>query len=272
MFSDRLIVQVGYRRDHADSVSLTRVTNRTTTLKDGAPSYKAGAVYRPIKGLALFYNYADTFILISGSTYFGEPYKPEVGLTHEYGAKLDLFDGKWTGTVSFATTRLTNVPEIAIVDPVRGITGSIQTGWVQSRGLEADVAFKPIPDVTMMVGYGNTNSLTDRGVAQRNVPIGGNFKTLGKLSLGRITSLKGLSIGAGYIHTPRRAGDAASTFFLPPYEKYNAFVVLERGRWRWQVNADNLKNSTLAGVSSVNNLYVYAARPRSFLGSVEYKW
>ncbi len=272
LFSDRLIVQLGYRRDHADTETLNRVNNRTTTLKGGAPSYKAGAVYRPIKGLAFFYNYADTFLLISGADYYGNPYKPQVGLTHEYGAKVDLWDGRWTGTVSFATTRMTNVPETVVIDPVRGITGSLQTGWIQSRGPEADLAFKPIHDVTMLVGWGNTNSLTDRGVSQRNVPIGGNFKALGKYAFNRWPALKGLSVGAGYIHTPRRAGDATSTFFLPPYEKYNAFLILERGRWRWQLNADNLKNSSLAGVSSVNNVYVYAGKPRSYLGSAEYRW
>lgn len=275
VFSDKLIFSVGTRRDSVDSYSLNRVTNKATVLRtDGAQgaSYKAGVVYRPLDGLALFYDYADTFTPISGTTYEGNPDKPEVGGTNEGGIKLDLLGGKISGTASYFEIKQTNVPETVVVNPALGTLGSEQEGFIRVRGYEMDLAAQPIPAVTMIASYGNLDSVTDKGLPQRNVPIGGNFKTLVKYSFNDPTWLNGFAVGLGYIYNARRSGDTAGSFFLPAYEEYNAFAIYQRGHWRFQVNCNNLKNNLLAGVSSVNNIYVYAGEPRTLLGSIEYRW
>jgi len=275
LFSDKLIFSLGERRDAVDSYSFNRSTAKGTQLKtDGANgvSYKAGVVFRPIEGLALFYDYADTFTPISGSTYEGIPYKPEIGGSEEGGIKLDLFGGKLTGTASYFDIKQNNVPESEIVNPLLGTTGNEQIGFIKVRGWEADLAGQPLPGLNILAAYGNLDSVTDKGLPQRNVPIGGNFKTLAKYSFDWAL-LKGFSLGVGYIYNARRSGDTGGTFFLPAYEEYDAFAIYQLNKhWRFQINGNNLKNSSLDGVSSVNNEYVYAGRPRSCLTSVEYRW
>jgi len=275
LFSDKLIFSLGERRDAVDSYTFNRSTDKATQLKtDGANgvSYKAGVVVRPIDGLALFYDYADTFTPIAGSTYQGIPYSPEIGGSEEGGVKLDLFGGKLTGTASYFDIKQNNVPEVEIVNPLLGTTGNEQIGFIKVRGWEADLAGEPLPGLNILAAYGNLDSVTDKGLPQRNVPIGGNFKTLAKYSFDQ-SFLKGFSAGFGYIYNARRSGDTAGTFFLPAYEEYDTFAIYQWSKhWRFQINVNNLKNSSLDGVSSVNNLYVYAGRPRSFLTSVEFSW
>jgi len=274
IFSDKLIFTAGGRRDSVDNYSTNRlvVPHTYTVLRTAgqkADSYKLGIVYRPVNGIAFFGDYASTFTPEAGSTYQGLPLLPEYGESREVGSKLDLFDGKLTATVSYFDIKVDNVPERVVVDAA-GDTGTEQTGFVQSKGTELDMASEPLPGVTMLAGFGNTSSLTDLGVAQRNVPMGTNFKTFIKYAFPHSSWLKGFAVGGGYILTPRRAGDTTSTFFLPAYEEYNGLAYYERGHWRWQINGANLKNSKLAGVSSVNNINVYPGVPRSFLSSVEY--
>src|SRR6185503_5518992 len=56
LFDDRLVANAGVRYDHTESLGMNRLTNRVTS--SGTNEHytpRAGAVLKPIKGLAVFY-------------------------------------------------------------------------------------------------------------------------------------------------------------------------------------------------------------------------
>lgn len=270
LLDERLILVGGIRRTGAESEGVNLLTVRTTREpRKAAWSRKAGIVGKPLVGVALFYNYAETFQPVSGTDDKGVPFKNQNGTTNEGGVKLALFEGRLTGTASIFDVKLDQFIR-TVADLVTNVPTRVQSGSNLVNGFEVDLAWQPIDALTLTVGYGDLTSRDEAGVRVRGVPQGPNYKFFGKYAFVR-GGLKGLSIGGGYVYTGDSAGDSTDTFNLPSWETVDLFASYTRGPWRLQANLYNVFDETYVA-TAVTKTFVYPGSPRNWRASVSYSF
>ncbi|MBL9200576.1 MAG: TonB-dependent receptor plug domain-containing protein [Opitutaceae bacterium] len=270
LLDERIVLVGGVRRSGAESTGFNVLTNRATSEpRKEATTSKFGAIGKPAKGVALFYNFAETFQPVGGVDDNGVPFKNQSGVTKEGGVKLELLEGRLTGTASLFDVELDNFVR-TIADLVTNVPRRVQAGKNLSKGFEADLAWQPTPAVTLTVGYGDLKSKDETGLRIRGVPQGPNYKAFGKYAFtqGR---LKGLALGGGYVFTGDSAGDSTDTFNLPEWETVDLFAAYARGRWAFQVNLYNLLDERYVA-TAVTKTFVYPGSPRNFRASVSFSF
>jgi iron complex outermembrane receptor protein len=157
---DRLLVLAGWRHTATES----RMTNHLTgvdqpQLSASAVTPQYGALYKLTPALAVFGSYAQSFVPgsqmlrnVDGST---SPARPTEGKGVDAGFKLDLFDHRLSGTLSFFDIRNKNiVNDLAVTDAGGNVTiYNIQSGEQRSRGLELDATIAPTDNWQIYLSY-----------------------------------------------------------------------------------------------------------------------
>jgi len=270
LLDERLHVVFGARYDEVHSWSLNRRTGARTDEKKDEWSKRVSGLYQVVPGVAVFANWSQTFIPLSGLNAFGTPFKNQLGEVREAGFKLELFDGRLTGTFSAFDLQLDNAVRQVLIDVSIGLVGQLQSGTTTSKGYEMDWAWQPTEAVTLVASLGDLTSEDEKGIATRGISQGLNWKVFGKYAFGA-GKLKGLAVGAGYVYNNRAAGDGNASFFLPDYGLWDGFLAYERGRWRLQLNVTNLADDLyVAGAVSIQ--FVSAGRPREYKLSYSYRF
>lgn len=160
-FDDRLLVLAGLR--------LTRTTNQrinyvTQTYEPEFVAQKLsphyGVLYKLPFSTAIFASYAESFVpayqtlrVLSVDT---TPAVPTEGRGVDIGAKVDLWRGRVSGTVTFFDIRNRNIPnDIAQLDPTTGqqVFTTVQSGEQRSRGIEIDATLTPIDNWQTYLSY-----------------------------------------------------------------------------------------------------------------------
>jgi iron complex outermembrane receptor protein len=119
----------------------------------------AGATFRVVKGLSLFASYSKTYTPTSELSITGSGVvpsdnahllPPETGSGYDFGIKVDAFDSRLTGTLSFFQDERSGIASENLAatdaDP-RGFTGSrtiidwTSGGLERTRGVEADLIY-----------------------------------------------------------------------------------------------------------------------------------
>jgi iron complex outermembrane receptor protein len=107
------------------------------------PSRRASALlWQPIKELAFYGNYVEGFGVpnVGSLGVTGARLRAETSQQWEAGIKTELFDGRWTATLSWFELTKQNVAT-GHPDPVLAALGfSVQTGEARNKGVELDVA------------------------------------------------------------------------------------------------------------------------------------
>jgi iron complex outermembrane receptor protein len=102
---------------------------------DDALTGRAGIVYLFDNGFAPYASYAQSFLPLLGTDFFGNPFEPETGEQYEAGLKyqpprmLELL-------VTFAAFDLAR-QTVVTADP-ENLLNQIQTGEIRSKGLELE--------------------------------------------------------------------------------------------------------------------------------------
>jgi iron complex outermembrane receptor protein len=271
LWNDRVNLVAGVRRDDAPEDTLNRVNGVRVAVTDMQNSYRGGAVVKLFGGLETFVNWSQTFTPVVGFDAYNNPLKNQVATIREAGFKEDAFDGRLTATVSVYAIKQTNASQVVVLNPATGLTGNAQTGFIQARGWETDLAWQATREITLLAGAGNISSETNAGIPTRGVGEGFDGKVFGKYSF-RDGWIKGFTVGAGYDYNPHSPGDGAGSFYLPAYGLYDAFVSYSLPpHWRFQVNVENLTNKLYAA-GAVSGAYITAGIPRDFRVTVEYSF
>lgn len=272
-FTDQLMVMLSLRLDHNVSEgSYNANTGKTTgAYKQTALSPKLGIVYQPVKDkISLFANYMNGFQNLSPSVQVaGEApgaLKPQQANQLEGGVKLDLFNGKLSGTFSYYDIKVENSTYASPANPA--IT--IQDGTQRSKGFEAEIITSPIPGLSIVAGYGNNeNKFIKAGPlvmgkfstwAPRNIA---NLWVSYKLMNG---PAKGLGIGAGGNYTDDSWFDAGNTFILPGYKLVNASLFYEHRQYSLNLKLNNLLNEYYWNTNTVPQ------KPRNIAASVSMRF
>ena len=182
---------------------VTSYENETTNMFSGASStLEANGEITPYAGIT--YDFLDNFTAYASYTGIfqpqdetevsGDPLDPREGEQFEIGLKSSLFDDRLTGQISFYHLEDSN----RAVDDPSNPGFSVNSGEVRTRGIDVQIAGKPIPEVDLVVGYAFTDTKIeeDPTAAFGSLTPEHSFRAWGKYSILN-GPLDGLSFGAG---------------------------------------------------------------------------
>lgn len=258
----RLHAVAGARYNRILNTSFNRLNRARSSEREKDTSYRAGLLFKPLAGLSVYGNFSQTFIPVSGINFFGVPNENQTGETREAGIKLEAFNNRLIGTVAVFDLTLDNFSRQILVDVANGIVANVQAGTLTSKGVEIDLNYQPTDQIALIVSLGDTTTTDEKGIGNRGVSQGVNYKVFSKYSFTE-GSWKGLIFGAGYVFNNRAAGDGLATFYLPSYGLFDAVVGYRQKRWSAQVNITNLTDKIYSS-GAVNDQFVSAGRPREF--------
>ncbi len=160
---DRLCLLGGYARHrlHNDP-TFDRLAGTSTAVSDRAANVpQAGVLYTVATGVSLFGSYSESFLanptMLRINNVPATPAAPSVGRGWETGLKLDLLDGKLSGTISLYRVWASPTGIITVtsgIDP-SGTTQftDIQGGSQLSRGGEVDLIYAPVDGLQITTAF-----------------------------------------------------------------------------------------------------------------------
>jgi iron complex outermembrane recepter protein len=229
-------------------------------------SPRVGIVYQPIKPISLYASYSTSFIPNNTLTSTGELIEPTRGTQFEIGVKAEAFDGKLAATLATYQITKTNVLTTDPDDP----DFSIPIGKTRSRGIEFDIAGKPLPGWNVIGSFFFNDSVVT--VGDENNPVGDTLIDAPKSGASLWTTyeiqsgdLKGLGFGGGLFYVGEVEAELPNSFVLPSYVRTDATIFYRRDNWKIGLNFKNLFNTryyTNQGAA------IYPGEPFTILGSV----
>jgi iron complex outermembrane recepter protein len=242
-----LVVSAGLRYD---------VFNLESTIRNGvsaddgydqaAWSPKIGLVYNYKDKISIFANYQNGFTNVApGTTSAGDAvnYKPIQANQSEVGLKIDLYEGKIIGTLSYYDINLKNI----LRQNPTNTTEMLQDGEQFSRGFEIDLIANPFPGFNFVAGYTLNKSefvnVTDTSIVghrpsytpEQMANFWASYRTIrGKL--------RGLGAGLGMNHVSKIYINDANSFWSPQYTVWDATLFYDRSNYRFSIKIDNLFN------------------------------
>lgn len=238
-FEDRIQLIGGARwdkyRSHADNL-LTGV--RGPRNRGDTWTYKAGAVWKPLKDLSFFYNYAETFTPNFGNNPDGSTYVPSYGVVNELGLKTALREGRITATVSVFDLELQNIIT-GHPDPALSSAGwRVQHTKQTTKGVEADVILSLVPGWDLSLAGSALDMALPGGLIPRNAP----EQTLAAWTRYKFQdgALKGLVIGGGWNRKGRSPAEAGNLIWFPAFSTFDAFAQYHWNKYRFSLNVSNV--------------------------------
>src|SRR5581483_6419422 len=230
-------------------------------------SPRVGLTYQLHPGVAAFSSFSKSFYPQSGrifveGTEAGKFVTPETGQQWEGGIKISLLGG-WVGmTVSVYHLQRQNVITSDLSHP----NFYQQTGKQRSRGVEFETAFRLMTGWNVTLAYAFTDAIVTE---DEYIPISTRTQNSPRNTVNAWITYevqrgpaKGLGFGFGGRHYTDQSGDLVDTFNLPGFGVFDASAFYRRGRFRWQINANNLANNRYF-VGSYDALYVKPGEPRN---------
>lgn len=261
---------LGVRYDDTDNRSLNRNNDRLSKTSPSATSPRFGVVVQPLDGTSLYASYSEAFTPLTGSDFAGDPFDPILSDQIEVGIKQNLFSGAVLATL--AAYRITR-ENLTTPDP--DSSGfSIQTGEVESEGLELDLSGSPLLglSITASVSYNEARVTEDTravlvGRPLQNVP---DFGASAWISYEpQQDFLRGYGVGVGARHVTEREAAATESYILPTYTRLDASVWWRNQHWRVALKADNLADKRYFE-SALDTRGAYPGTPRAFSARVSY--
>lgn len=233
--------------------------------KDTAFSPRLGATYRLVPSASVYFSYSQSFLPQSGriddGTASGAFVDPEKGRQWETGIKAFLLDGRATATLALYNLLRRNVATPNPANP----NFVLLTGQQRSQGIEVETTLNLLPGWNLTAAYAyvdakvTEDNLIPIGTRAQNVPRNSyNLWTRYEFQRGRA---RGIGFGIGGQYYSAQAGDQMDTFQIPRYGLADALVSYRRGRFRLQLNINNLLNKRYF-TGSYDAFYVLPGAPR----------
>ncbi|HEY0945232.1 MAG TPA: TonB-dependent receptor [Opitutaceae bacterium] len=163
-FNDRLQLLGGYARHELHNDPSLNILNGTVSApaSDRAANVpQGGALFKITREVSAFVSYSESFLantsVLRVDNVPTTPAEPSVGKGWEYGLKLELLEGRVSGTVSAYQLEASPTGIITITSGTDAsgntIFTDIQGGKQTSEGFEADLLFTPITGLQIMASY-----------------------------------------------------------------------------------------------------------------------
>lgn len=251
LLRDRLKLLGGYSRYEVHNAPSRNNLRNIPTSPDSvrkANVPQVGALYKFTPELSAFASYSESFIantsLLRVSNVPTTPAVPSIGKGYEGGLKLDLLDGRISGTLSVfrLTVNPTSVFEVfGGTDPNNGtpLFTDVQGGEQESKGYEADLLFTIVPGLQLYVNYTNTDATYSKHPTDPTLTgsrlVGTpdqTFNAWGKYTF-QNGPLKNLYFGGGLSYTGGFVSQAANPFvsMMPSYTTVDFVAGYTFDRW-----------------------------------------
>ena len=247
-----------------------------------------GLIYRPIEPLSLYALTSSSLVLNSGQDGTGAYLPPRKGVSYEAGAKMDFWDGRLSGTLSFYDivfkNRVQFDPNAPNIDPtIHGANELI--GEDTSKGVDLDLLANPAAGWQIVFGYSHINNYISKDLNPVVIGRKGNGITPNQWKIWnnyefRSGPLEGFSAGVGVLWFDKTQLSYVGT--NPSFEKsyYTADArVGYKGKWgrhTWRIdfNAKNLGQTPIAvGFNAANNYEPYYFKsPIQYYSSIGIDW
>jgi iron complex outermembrane receptor protein len=224
----------GVRYDAFETKPYDEISRRAATPLEGDQvSPQLGVLYRPTPALTLYASYSESYRPYTQLKRNADGTQsvplPQTGQGFDVGAKLDLLEGRVSGTVSwFQIERAAILRSVVnVIDPVSGLRADydVQSGEERSQGIEADVIVTHSPGWQTLVSFSNTDAYVKSNVQNRTLE-GLSLPNVPKNQAALWTKYrfsreggKGFSLGAGltYVGHRRALGDTTDPVFMGRY-------------------------------------------------------
>jgi iron complex outermembrane recepter protein len=285
------IIRGGIRHDWATTDTVNPAGSLALHQKDDATTYQAGILYRGVKNLAPFINYAESFQPVAQASQSGEAYQPTTGRSVEAGIRYQPEHGRGMLTASLFRILQNNV---LTQDPTDS-SNSIQTGQIRSQGLELEGNWDISRALSMVASYTFldaevTRSTTPGQLGTRPQDAWGTTSPRHMASLWlnyrfQEKPLHGFSIGGGIRYMGSTLDYGASTdapdnnyaisVKTPAYTLFDVVLGYEPDQhWRFQVKVNNLFDKLYianpCGASQLGTCYY--GPERNILATAAYRW
>jgi iron complex outermembrane recepter protein len=247
-----------------DSASLRN--NDDPANKNTAFSPRLGVTYQFVPGASVYFSYSKSFLPQTGriddGTASGAFVDPETGRQWETGIKVFLLDGRATATLALYRLLRRNVATPNPVNP----NFVLLTGEQRSQGVELETTLNLLRGWSLTAAY----AYVDAKVTEDNlIPVGARAQNVPRNSYNLWTRYefqrgwaRGIGFGIGGQYYSAQAGDQMDTFQIPRYGLADALVSYGHGRFRLQLNVNNLLNKRYF-TGSYDALYVLPGAPRN---------
>lgn len=248
-------------------------------------SPKFGVVYQPIPDkLSVFGNYMNGFSNVApssdiiGGVTIPRTFKPEHAGQFEFGAKMNFFNDRLAGSVSYYSIDVKDMLYTLYVDNGTAFPDqvNVQDGRQRSKGFEASITANPVDGLNILVGY----SYNDSSLAEGDPDFTGHRpESAGPRNLANLWAsykftqgkLKGFGLGFGGNYGSGNAimnRDLAGKFTLPEYTVLNASAFYNVDAFQFTVKVDNVtQEQYYKGWSTIS-----PQRPRVFSAGMTYNF
>lgn len=235
-FDDTITLVVGARRD--------RVVSETQGLPDQTDyetTWRVGLIGNVTDTLAPYVSYTESFLPVLGQDLYGNPFVPMRGEQIETGLKWQpTRNAMFTAAIYKITdtNRQTNDPE--------NVLNVVQTGEVQSEGIELEGAYVFDNDLTITASYSHSeaevtesNNAWEVGERLNDTPQNLASVWLAKgFQVGDDMTLRA-GLGGRYVGSTISAG-ATTSIRTPSYTLADAMLELQMPQWVFSLNVTNL--------------------------------
>jgi iron complex outermembrane recepter protein len=278
LFQDRLYVSGGVSRLWLD-VPVTNLSNNTQTRLKGATNTPlAGALFKITPHISAYFSHSENAngVLFNGEALFQE------GKQDEFGFKSEFFDQRLSISASHFDISQNNIvtPNPSFfIDPINN--PQFFRADLTNEGFEIDVVGGITKDLTVLASFTDMKLRDAFDRRRRNIP----DRTINALLKYKFPdeTLKGASVFAGVTHVGDQAGEDPSitatplgvvaqvSFYAPSRTIYNAGGSYVYGRYRFNLNIDNLfDKETIWEPSGRFSLAPYPGRNIRFTTNVSF--
>jgi len=267
------------------SLRVDRFSNDNGSQTSFSPKF--GLVFQPVLDkVALFANYMDGFVNTDPATNASGTnppvtltFDPEHATQIEFGTKINLFNNKVSGSLSYYHTKVDNMVYTlygpTAQDPANIMT-SVQGGAQTNKGIELSITANPFSGFNILAGYSYNDAILTSGdpdfVGHR--PESGGPQNLVNLWAtykfnGGVLNGFGLGFGGNYASENKIMNRTiAGTFALPEYTVLNASAFYSLQAFTLTLKLDNITDKEYyKGWSTIN-----PQRPRLFAANLTYNF
>jgi iron complex outermembrane receptor protein len=280
---DKWVGTFSVRHDDVTSKVTNRINGAVTSDRNwNATTRRAGINYLFDNGITPYASYSESFNPATGTTSparGGRSFEPERGKQYEVGVKYQPAESAISSTLSVFDLRRQNVRTI---DP-DNILFSVQTGEVQSKGVELEVAGELTKNLKVAAAYSYVNIETSKdntpsNVGKRPVRAPAHLASAWMDYSFRSGSLDGLGLGLGVRYTGSSWGDAANSFKVPSYTLLDFALRYDLEKlssslhgWSASLNIRNLTDKYYVASCFLTTACNFG-EGRSAIAKVTYKW
>lgn len=264
------ILTLGGRFDAAQQTTLDRITGVPQTNDDTAFTKRVGLTYLFDNGVAPYVSYSESFLPTAGIDFSSKAFRPTKGKQYEGGLKFQPNRDLLFTAAVFDLTQ----DNVLTADPLH-LNYSIQTGQVNSQGLELELLAKPMPGLNLLATYtlqNVKNTQSNNGdIGKAPVQIPRNMASAFADYTLQSGPLAGWGFGAGVRYVGESYMDILNTLTNPAYTVFDAGLHYRQPKGiNLALNVKNIANNDHAQCTVTGGCQYIT--PRVITATASYRW